>query len=33
MKHRLEWLGGAEQEDRMIKEKLRSLQDALYYSY
>jgi hypothetical protein len=33
MNRRLQWLGGAEQEDRMIKEKLRSLQDALYYSY
>lgn len=33
MKTRLEYHGGAHQEDRMIKDKWRSLQGALKYSY
>lgn len=33
MRMRLEWQGGIHQEDRMIKDKWRSLQRALKYSY
>lgn len=33
MRKRLEWQGGIKQEDRMIKEKWRTLQKALKYSY
>lgn len=33
MRTRLEWQGGINQEDRMIKDKWRSLQRALKYSY
>ncbi len=33
MKKRLEWQGGIHQEDRMIKDKWRTLQRALLYSY
>lgn len=33
MKKRLEWQGGTHQEDRMIKDKWRTLQRALKYSY
>lgn len=33
MKKRLEWQGGIHQEDRMIKDKWRTLQRALKYSY
>lgn len=33
MRKRLEWQGGIHQEDRMIKDKLRTLQRALKYSY
>ena len=33
MKKRLEWHGGIHQEDRMIKDKWRSLQRALLFSY
>lgn len=33
MKKRLEWQGGVHQEDRMIKDKWRTLQRALKYSY
>lgn len=33
MRKRLEWQGGIHQEDRMIKDKWRSLQKALMYSY
>lgn len=33
MRKRLEWQGGIHQEDRMIKDKWRTLQRALLYSY
>lgn len=33
MRKRFEWQGGVRQEDRMIKDKLRTLQRALKYSY
>lgn len=33
MRKRLEWQGGIRQEDRMIKDKWRTLQRALQYSY
>lgn len=33
MRKRLEWQGGIHQEDRMIRDKLKSLQRALLYSY
>ena len=33
MRKRFEWQGGVRQEDRMIKDKLRTLQRALRYSY
>lgn len=33
MRKRLEWQGGIRQEDRMIKDKWRTLQKALQYSY
>ena len=33
MRKRLEWQGGVRQEDRMIKDKWRTLQRALQYSY
>lgn len=33
MRKRLEWQGGIHQEDRMIKDKWRSLQRALLFSY
>lgn len=33
MRKRLEWQGGVRQEDRMIKDKWRTLQKALQYSY
>ena len=33
MKKRLEWQGGIRQEDRMIKDKWRTLQRVLHYSY
>lgn len=33
MRERLEWQGGIHQEDRMIKDKWRTLQRALKYSY
>ena len=33
MRKRLEWQGGIHQEDRMIKDKWRTLQRALKYSY
>ena len=33
MRKRLEWQGGVHQEDRMVKDKQRSLHKALLYSY
>lgn len=33
MRKRFEWQGGIHQEDRMIKDKWRTLQKALLYSY
>jgi hypothetical protein len=33
MRKRLEYQGGIHQEDRMIKDKWRTLQRALKYSY
>jgi hypothetical protein len=33
MRKRFEWQGGIHQEDRMIKDKQRTLHRALLYSY